>query len=199
MYNRALLTSHIDDDVSAPPKPNHLITLLWWGSMGNKLGHSALSDGTWATEWEETWECCLAAWLQTLQTLAPNNVTRTTFLSRIIWFYFCSGRKRKYLIHLYRLYVSVWCFFIRGMLQKFDNTSINGYWQMIFFACLAVIVAGSANGSGRHLRTDWMCVSLLLLLQGFNLPLLLILLSVQHTAFSTPCRGNRNRRKEAWC
>lgn len=58
-----------------------------------------------------------------------------------------------------------------------------------FFACLAVIAAGSANGSGRHLRRDWMCVSLLLPLQGFNLPLLLILLSIQHTAFSTPCGG----------
>lgn len=71
---------------------------------------------------------------------------------------------------------------------------------MIFLpAWLAVILVASASGSGRLLRGDWMCVSILLLLQGFNLPLLFILLSVQHNASYTPCRGNRNGRKEVWC
>ena len=66
------------------------------------------------------------------------------------------------------------------------------------FAGLAVLVAGSANGSGlRLLRVDWMCVSLLLPLQGLNSPLLFILLSIQHAASSTPCRANRNRTREA--
>lgn len=51
MYNGALLTAHIDDDMSAPHKPNHLINppvvggvwVINWGTQHYQMGHGQLN------------------------------------------------------------------------------------------------------------------------------------------------------------